>query len=198
MRIHVVVPLVSCIAFVGAWLYFVPAESTQGSITLPVVSADVPDTPVSRPVRLKIPAIRVDAAIEAVGLAADGTMDVPTVTSDVAWFELGPTPGAIGSAVITGHYGWKNGIGMVFNNLHKLRPGDIVTVEDSLGVTSSFVVQTSRRYDPNADVPEVFESADGKAHLNLITCEGIWDAQSNSYSKRLVVFTDQQTEITDL
>jgi len=195
------VPLVSCIVFVGAWLYFVPAESTQGSIALPIVQADVrtvvdpavvPDTQVSRPIRLKIPAIKVDAAIEAVGLAADGTMDVPTIPSDVAWFERGPTPGQVGSAVITGHYGWKNGKGMIFNNLHKLRPGDVISVEDGLGVLSTFEVKTSRRYDPNADVPEVFESADGQAHLNLITCEGVWDASSKSYSKRLVVFSDKK------
>lgn len=50
----------------------------------------------------------------------------------------------------------------------------------------------SRTYDALADATRVFRSDDGKAHLNLITCQGAWDKQAKQYSKRLVVFTDRQ------
>ena len=120
-------------------------------------------------------------------------MDVPKERANVAWFNLGPRPGENGSAVIAGHYGrWKNGKGSVFDNLHKLRKGDKIYVEDENGVIITFVVRESRRYDPNASVGDVFGSNDGKAHLNLITCEGVWDKVSKTYSKRLVVFTDKE------
>lgn len=49
-----------------------------------------------------------------------------------------------------------------------------------------------RSYDPTVDASGIFGSNDGKAHLNLITCEGIWDATKKSYSKRIVVFTDKE------
>ena len=145
------------------------------------------------PVRLKIPEISMDAPLGPVGITSDGAMDKPKGPDDVVWYELGPRPGENGSAVIAGHYGtWKNGKGSVFDNLHKLRPGDKLYVEDDKGAIISFVVRESRRYDPNTDASDVFSSNDGKAHLNLITCEGVWNKVSKSYPKRLVVFTDKE------
>ena len=146
----------------------------------------------SGPVRLKIPRINLDAAVEHVGTAPDGAMDTPNGPDDVAWFDEGPLPGGKGSAVIDGHSGWKDGRAAAFDNLYKLHTGDKITVEDGTGTTTSFVVREIRSYDPKADDREVFFSSDGKSHLNLITCEGVWDAVSKSYSKRLVVFADKE------
>jgi sortase A len=144
------------------------------------------------PVRLKIPGINIDAAVEYVGLTPEGTMDVPKGPDDVAWFERGQRPGERGSAVMAGHYDLKNGEAGPFDNLRTLRPGDKVYVEDDTGEIISFVVRESRTYDPKADASDVFGSHDGKAHLNLITCEGEWDTRAQQYSKRLVVFTDKE------
>lgn len=135
-----------------------------------------------------------DASVEYVGLASDGAMDVPKVQGDVAWFKLGQRPGDSGSAVIAGHYGLKNGKSSVFDNLYKLHKGDKLYIEDENGVTISFVVRESRRYEPKADASAVFSSNDGKAHLNLVTCEGLWDKLTQQYPKRLVVFTDKVME----
>ncbi len=144
------------------------------------------------PVRLRIPSIGVDSAIEYVSLAPDGAMDAPKDSANAGWFDLGPRPGESGSAVIAGHYGWKNGKVSVFDNLYKLRQGDVLYIEDETGEVSSFVVSKTRRYDPTADASDVFGSNDGDAHLNLITCEGGWDEAAQNYSKRLVVFTDKE------
>jgi len=70
--------------------------------------------------------------------------------------------------------------------------GDKVYTENNQGVTTSFVVREIKRYDPDADASSVFDSKDGKSHLNLITCEGVWDDEIESYSKRLVIFTDRE------
>ncbi len=144
------------------------------------------------PVRLKIPEINIDSAIEYVGLTPQGAVGVPKDSANVAWLELGPRPGEAGDAVITGHYGWKNGKPSVFDNLYKLRKGDKVYIEDDKGVMISFVVRENQWYDPKADAPDVFGSNDGKPHLNLITCEGVWNEVSRTYSQRLVVFTDKE------
>ncbi|MFA5022342.1 MAG: class F sortase [Patescibacteria group bacterium] len=145
------------------------------------------------PIRLKIPKINVDTALEHVGLTSQGAVDVPKDPANVAWYDLGPRPGQNGSAVITGHYGWwKDGRVGVFNNLSKLKKGDKVYVQDEKGVTTTFVVQEFRSYDQNADAWDVFGSSDGKSHLNLITCEGVWNEVFKSYTKRLVVFTDKE------
>lgn len=154
--------------------------------------ADTPVSTVGLPVRLKIPKINVDSDVEYVGLSPDGAMDVPKERANTAWFELGQRPGDNGSAVIAGHYGWNNRKGSVFDDLHKLRKGDKLYIEDDQGLITSFIVRESRRYDPKADSSGVFSSNDGKAHLNLVTCEGEWSEVAQQYSKRLVVFTDKE------
>ena len=185
--------------------YFIPKNLTQSSTHL-IENADarskqeqtsfgLPASPAGRPVRLTIPGINVDAVVEYVGLTPDGAMDVPKSPDEVAWYERGQRPGEKGSAVISGHYGrWENGQGSVFDDLHKLRKGDELSVTDDRGATTTFVVRESRRYDPAADAADVFGSSDGGAHLNLITCDGVWNETQNSYSDRLVVFTDKETE----
>lgn len=143
-------------------------------------------------IRLKIPKINVDITLEHVGLTLDGAMDMPKNKNNAGLFYFGQRPGENGSTVIAGHYGWKNNKPLVFNNLYKLRQGDKLFVTDDKGAVISFVVRESRSYDPNADAADVFALNDGKSHLNLITCEGVWNKASKSYSKRLVVFADKE------
>ncbi|MFA5987918.1 MAG: class F sortase [Candidatus Paceibacterota bacterium] len=142
--------------------------------------------------RLKIPKINIDAAVETVGVTTTGAMDVPKNPANVAWYNQGPLPGDIGSAVIDGHYGpWKSGEISVFNNLNKLNIGDNLSIYDEKGITSNFIVKKIKKYKPDAETSDIFISNDGKSHLNLITCNGIWDEVSKSYSHRLVIFTDK-------
>jgi LPXTG-site transpeptidase (sortase) family protein len=149
---------------------------------------------VGLPVRIKIASIHVDAAIRAVGLAADGSMDAPELPHDAAWYKFGPKPGEKGSAVIDGHFDWWYGENGVFKHLDDLKPGDMITVQDAQGTNTIFAVKDSRAYDPNADTKSVFHSNDGKAHLNLITCAGTWDKEAKMYSKRLIVFAEKVVE----
>jgi LPXTG-site transpeptidase (sortase) family protein len=142
------------------------------------------------PVRLQITSIHVDTIIYDAGLTGSGDMDISENPDEVAWYQFGPKPGEIGSAVIAGHYGWKDGRGSIFNNLHTVVKGDEISVYDQKGVKKTFIVQATQLYDPQADATKVFTSTDKKAHLNLVTCEGAWVDNKNSYSNRLVVFTD--------
>ena len=146
---------------------------------------------VGLPVRLEIPKIDVDSAVEYVGLASDGSMDVPKRPENVAWYQPGVRPGDIGSAVIAGHFGfWKNGEGSVFDELNKLKRGDLIYIHDEKGEIITFVVRELKIFEDNEDAASVFISNDNKAHLNLITCQGNWDKVTQSYPKRLVVFAD--------
>jgi len=179
--------------------YFIQKNPTQGSLATPTIPIEnyIP-LPIQKeitsglPIRLKIPKINIDTAIEYVGLTPDGAMDMPKGSDNAAWFSLGQRPGEIGNAIIAGHYGWKNKKPSVFDNLYKLQVGDKIYIEDDKGTTISFVVRESRRYNPETNASNVFSSDDGKSHLNLITCEGNWDETLETYSKRLVVFTDKE------
>lgn len=151
-----------------------------------VLATKVQNTTQGFPVRLRIPSITIDATIEHVGVTPAGIMGVPVNASNVAWFDLGPKPGEVGSAVIAGHFDGADGKNAVFTNLNKLKNGDELFVENDKGEVTVFVVQGSGIYDPGyAD--EVFSRNDG-IYLNLITCDGVWDGSKKSFSKRLIVF----------
>ncbi len=142
-----------------------------------------------QPIRLTIPSIGVDAPVIQAGLTADGSVGVPKGPVEVAWFNAGPLPGQMGSAILTGHYGpWRNGSGSVFDDLHKITIGQRVQVTDASGKTLTFRVIQKKIYSATDTVPEVFTKADGK-YLNLITCNGEWLANQQTYNRRLVVFT---------
>jgi LPXTG-site transpeptidase (sortase) family protein len=144
------------------------------------------------PVRLKIPSIKINAAIQYVGLTASGAMGVPNGRVDVASFDLGPRPGEFGSAVIAGHRGQTNATPTVFDHLNLSRKGDLIYFQESNGQTISFVVRTTHIYSPTELTPEVFQTISG-FHLNLVTCDGIWSKAKKAFSKRLVVFADRRS-----
>ncbi len=167
----------------------VPSAPTNAPIIAPTSVAGTEN--IGAPIRILIPSIGVDALIEPVALTATAAMDTPKDPLDAGWYDLGPRPGETGSAVVDGHVDWYNGGGAVFANLDKLKAGDKIMVSDANGSTVTFSVRDSLRYDPSADATAVFISNDGSSHLNLITCDGVWDKQAKQYSKRLVVFADR-------
>jgi len=146
------------------------------------------------PVRLKIPKIGVDAAIEHVGLTPDGDLGAPKQPPNAAWYTPSPRPGDSGNAIIDGHFGYKNRVPAVFDNLHRLETGDNLYIKDKEGATVTFVVRKLKTYSADESTADVFHPRDGRAHLNLITCKGTWDKARKSYSARLVVFTDKAIE----
>lgn len=161
---------------------FLFLQFTQGKDKKPVSKSQ------EFPLRLIIPLINVDANIQQLGVTSKGEMEVPSNSIDVGWFKLGSRPGEKGSAVITGHFNGENGEVGVFANLYKLKKGDKVYIKDDKGKSVIFAVWESRIYDPGyAD--DVFGRNDS-AHLNLVTCDGVWDGAKKSYNERLVVFTD--------
>jgi sortase A len=161
------------------------------SISAPIVSAVHVQGPASGlPVRLEISKLKVDAAIEDVGVTAAGNMDVPTNIADAGWYEYGPHPGSTGSAVIAGHLDGPKGQPGVFSKLGKLQPGDSLATTDGAGHTTTFIVREIRTYSQDAYSRDIFAIASG-AHLNLITCTGAWDKTHRRFQQRLVVFADE-------
>ena len=178
------------ISLTGILFFLILHAKTEHSSLLPVLSG----TEVNQklPIRLRIPRIDIDTNIEQTSFAPDGSMDVPQKPDEVAWFSLGPRPGEIGSAVIDGHSGWKDNQPAVFDNLSLLQKGDKIYVEDKAGATNTFIVREVSDYNSNQDTLNVFSSTDGKAHLNLITCTGVWKEATQTHSKRLIVFSDKE------
>jgi len=145
-----------------------------------------PSAKVALPTRLEIPAVRVSAPIEYVGLASDGSMGTPSDPDHVAWYRFGPRPGEPGNAAITGHVDWAGKI-RAFWWLKELDPGDLIAVVTEDRSRIEFAVEWVRQFDvANAPTNLIFGSSD-RPELTLITCGGEFDHRTHQYLSRVVV-----------
>jgi LPXTG-site transpeptidase (sortase) family protein len=148
------------------------------------IRATVRDVDLVIPTRLKIPSIGVDAAVEHVGVNNVGNMEIPQDWRNVAWYELGFTPGENGNAVFAGHLDWDKNQA-VFWDLDELTSGDLVFVEGDNG-RLTYIVTSVREYDYRADTADIFGPSDD-SQIRLITCDGDFLEGSDTYQKRFVV-----------
>lgn len=143
----------------------------------------------SVPVTIRVPAIGLAVFLgPSLGLNLDGTVQVPTGTTQPGWFNLGPTPGQIGSSVILGHVDSDRGPG-VFFQLRTLAPGDQVDVGLADGVTAQFTVNTVAMYSKTDFPAQRVYGSHGSSALQLVTCGGVFDHQTGSYLSNIVVYT---------
>jgi len=157
--------------------------------TVPGPSAAAPvSTPRGeRPETLTIPAIDVDATVTELGIADDGTIEVPDVPAETGWLDTTPAPGQQGPAVIAGHVDSTTGPA-VFYRLSELVAGDEITVTAHDGTTARFTVDGVRTYAQD-DFPteEVYGPVPGPA-LRLITCGGVYDRSAGGYQSNVVIY----------
>jgi sortase A len=194
----VTVPLLTMSLTILALYYYTPRyqaalANPMNSIAVPeqvpVKDIVMPTIPVAIPEKITINKISVSSYVQPVGLTPQGNMDIDDDPKQAAWYRNGPKPGEQGSAVIAGHYGWKDGVPSVFNDLHTLVPGDEIAITYDNGSMMKFAVDRLVTYSPTQDATDVFRSDDSQAHLNLVTCQGTWNTTGRTYSERLVVFT---------
>jgi sortase (surface protein transpeptidase) len=171
-----------------------PADpSTSVPASPPVATRNAaPQAPPTRPApaRLTLPALGVDAAVDAVGVEPDGQMTVPAEVDRVGWYRFGPAPGDGGSAVIAGHVdSGTQGLGAMAP-LRDAEPGDEVLVTDSTGGATRWRV-VSRELISKRELPlDRLFARDGPPRLTLITCGGPFLPEFRSYRDNVVVVAE--------
>jgi hypothetical protein len=144
----------------------------------------------STPISVDIPAIGVRSSLLRLGLNADGSIQVPSLTTsadEAAWYKYSATPGQIGTSVIEGHVDSYRGPA-VFFRLGALQPGDTVDVTLADGVMAIFRISGVRRYlKVNFPAKTIYGMTDYAA-LRLITCGGTFDYATRHYLGSTVVF----------
>ena len=138
------------------------------------------------PTSLSIPAIGVSTTLVRLGLAKDGTLEVPTQAMTAGWYTGSPAPGLVGPSIIAGHVHW-SGIPAVFAHLADLRQGDRVVITRSDATAVVFVVDRVVTY-PKTEFPtELVYGNIPYPGLRLITCGG-YDPVAKAYEANVVVF----------
>jgi hypothetical protein len=172
-----------------------PGASAAGVIGPSVRGAKGPSLRRSVPVSVDIPAIGVHSRLLRLGLNADGSIAVPSLTTsagEAAWYRYSPTPGEIGASVIEGHVDSYHGPA-VFFRLGALRPGDVIDVTLADGVTAIFRVTGVRDFDKARFPARIIYGPTDYAALRLITCGGPFDWSTGHYLSSTVVFASLRT-----
>ncbi|MCU7728792.1 class F sortase [Actinoplanes sp. KI2] len=142
---------------------------------------------VAVPVRLRIPALGVDAKIEKLGLQRDGTIAVPATTDIAGWYEYGPRPGQAGPAVLLGHVDSQAGPG-IFIDLYRARPGTTVRVDRADGSSVTFRITKVTKV-PKVQFPtDLVYAPTLDPTLRLVTCGGSFDRARGSYRDNVIAF----------
>jgi sortase (surface protein transpeptidase) len=180
----------------------VPASFTEAEL-------DLRAGPGAVPFELRIPSLDVAADVLGVGITAKNVMDAPMgpagdpVWQQAFWYRGSSVPGALSTALMAGHVGGPKGSAAIFGELGRLRRGDPIIVRDTRNsLDVRFAVTESKTYSlDEAAEPDVLTeiygagpvagtwsqpSADGLAHLTLITCTGTF--VRGTHDHRLVVY----------
>jgi sortase (surface protein transpeptidase) len=143
--------------------------------------------PLETPVRVQIPAIRVNTAVVALGLTAEGDMETPASYGQVAWYTFGARPGELSNVVLSGHLDAPGGRPAVFFRLRELHPGAEIVLYGPSGTRYRYGVLANVSHSavdaPVADIvgPTL------EPMLTLVTCDGTFSRAAGEYNERRIV-----------
>lgn len=154
-----------------------------------IVEYTVPD---GNPRYITIDALGVSRSrIVSLGETADGKMAAPNNIYDAGWYNYSARPGEGGVVVIDGHSGGPTESG-IFRNLPSVKNGDIIKIEvgGSDRIYQYRIVEITSLLNEQAG--EYMEQAftpieKGKESLTLISCNGEWSFNQNTYMSRIFV-----------
>ncbi|MFC8880602.1 class F sortase [Streptomyces ardesiacus] len=167
-----------------------PAQpGTTASSAPPATGGTGSGLPRSKPVRLLIPDISVDAPFTDLAIGDKGQLEPPPAgdTNLVGWYAKGVSPGEQGTSIIAGHVDTKTSAA-VFARLDQLDKGDKFQVEREDGRTATFVVDSLETFAKDQFPSDRVYGDAARPEVRLITCAGDYDHKVKDYTDNLVVF----------
>ncbi|MFD7336101.1 class F sortase [Streptomyces violascens] len=162
----------------------------------PVAQHPVAPRPVASPhplppspaVSLAVPYLGIKAPVVALGLDAHRHLATPPVDNPkvAGWYQGGPSPGELGTAVAVGHLDTRVGAA-VFAGLKMLHPGRLIEVRRADGKIAVYTVDRIKTYAKARFPDKEVYGPTGRPELRLITCAGRFNAKTG-YESNLVVF----------
>lgn len=158
-----------------------PSEKSPGPVS------ESYTVPKDQPRVIRIPKLAVDAYVRPVGVDTANTMVAPDNIHIAGWYAGGVRPGEQGVSIINGHAGGRYEQG-VFKRITTLQPGDSIRVQLGDRSWRDFTVVSGQSYTLSDSQRALFahhNTADRELHL--ITCDGGFDDQHQTYDRRFVV-----------
>lgn len=169
-------------------------EPRQAPVPLVVATPPAPHRAAPAPVALSLPAAGIDAAVDAVGVDADGLMALPPDPDRGGWYRFGARPGGPrGQAVLAAHVdSLRYGVGQ-FARLASSEVGDPVVVRLAGGRTLRYRVSAVDKAPKQTVRLDALFDLGGPSRLALVTCGGTFDRDGGGYSDNVVVLAVPET-----
>jgi Sortase domain len=165
----------------------VPPRIIAGGAAAPT-HARVSDVHRLAPVRVRLPAVGINAHVVPVGIDVNrGVLGTPKDIRRAGWWKDGGSPGArSGAVLIAGHVdSLEEGAGAFFA-LHRAHTGDKVHIQAASGRMFTYRVASVRTHRKD-DLPLSIYSSKGAPRLVLVTCGGPFDHTTGHYRDNIVV-----------
>ena len=168
-----------------------PQPTSAEALTAHPDWADAPPAapmPASVPLRIRIPAIGVDAPLTGLHVDAQHHLVPPPEEQRnlAGWFSGGVAPGAAGAAIIAGHVDNAHGPA-VFYGLGSLHRGDTVGILRRDRLTATFRIDGIDVYSRTSFPDRKVYGPTAYPELRLITCGGGY-TRASGYLGNVVVF----------
>lgn len=152
-----------------------------------VAESKLNGSPAAEPVRIRVPAVRINAPIHPLGVDRGGVLQPPSRNEIAGWWRAGPEPGENGPAVVAGHVDSAWGPA-VFFRLSSLRAGTQVFIDRADGSTAVFTLYKVERHPKDAFPTDSVYGPTPGSELRLITCGGRFDDAGGRYLANIIAF----------
>lgn len=149
--------------------------------------------PPLHPRYIRIDKLNLYARIISVGKTKDGALDAPVTAWDVGWYKDGGQPGQEGAMLLDGHVNDSFNTPGIFAGLNALQNGDLITIERGDGQVYTYrVVHLETKPVSSVDMSRLLAPVNkDRQGLNLITCGGVYNRRTGTYSDRILVYTER-------
>ena len=159
----------------------VPSENKPAEISTGYV------VPAGQPRVIEIPSISVEAYVQRVGITPQGAMATPNNIYFTGWYVNSVGPGEQGLSIINGHVGGRYSPG-IFENLKNTKQGEKIRVQMGDLSWREFEITSVNTYPVEESGEALFDDDPTvDSELHLITCEGNYNSQSDTYDQRVIV-----------
>ncbi|MFJ3967225.1 sortase domain-bontaining protein [Streptomyces parvus] len=160
------------------------AARTHNAPAQPDADQDLPVLDPSPPVRITAQAVGLDAAVDTVGTAEDGTVALPDEGDRAGWYSASVTPGQRGNTMLVGHVDTTRGPA-AFYTLGALRKGDHITVHRRDKSIARFTVTALNVYErDNFPSTSVYAPTPTPPHPDHMRRLGAWQPHLHSQPRR--------------
>lgn len=146
----------------------------------------------AEPVHLYIPALEVDAEIQATGADKNGTMLIVPSASIISWFSEAAIPGNEGNAFLAGHNKWRGKKGHLID-LDTLSVGDEMLIEYADGAKLRFLLESVFVYKLATAPADIIMYPGGEARVTVITCKEPFNPLTGTSDNRIVAIFKEES-----